>query len=75
MSRMLVAAGRLMRKTERRDPHAIVVVLHLEGEEARRFESYRGDKCPRDAARELMFEQLTKVEERYREIEEEFSAN
>lgn len=71
----LMAAGRLTRKSEQsgRADH-ITVIVRLEGEDARRFESYRGEKCPRDFARELMFERLDQVDERYREPEDELNA-
>lgn len=52
---------------------SIVVIIKLEGEEARRFEEYRGDMCPRDVVRELVFDGITRFEQRHREIEEEVS--
>lgn len=40
----------------------ITVIVRLEGEEARQFENYRGDTCPREAARELIVKRLQHVD-------------
>jgi len=40
----------------------ITVIVRLEGEDARRFENYRGDTCPREAALELIVKRLQHVD-------------
>lgn len=72
----LMASGRISPKGERpRRADSIVVIVKLEGEDARRFEAYRGDKCPRAAVRGLMLAGMGQVEQMYREIEEEYLAH
>ena len=57
----LIAAGRVQNKRERRG-EAIVVKIKLMGEPAKRFDSLRGNQCPKEFAAELLSSAMEKLE-------------